>query len=476
MIVAFLSHIRALALFIIFFAASLLPQPTYIEGVVGQPTGFTTQSATNDIDRSINKIIYRSLFTYDSEGSIQNDLADYWERSDDGLVYTVRLGSDQHWQDGKLITANDVLYTVGSYQKLSGIATDRLDNRTVRFTLPNKFSPFLDLLTVPLLPEHKGDSNNPWLPVGSGTYRVVRITRDQGLVRSVVLEGNSLSLGIARVVFRFYESEDDLEMAAKLGEINGFYEKNGSFTYKGFTKYSKAESNRYYALFYNLRRDYLKELNVRAQLTSALPVSKMLKEALGDNFVLASGPLSLNKYSVGDLSYAGVSGKTVLPKELTLVVVDTDQNGTLAAFIKEAWGKLGVNVYVKAYEAEKVTNDVLPSRDFDVLLYGQEVSFDPDRYVLWHTTQDAFPGLNLSGLSNARSDKALEEGRKVNSFEDRYKHYAMFQSAVMAQIPAVFLYHPVFNYYLRSNLINIDLKNFSLPEDRFYSLSSWAFN
>lgn len=476
MLLSLLTFLRAAALFVVVFGASLLPQPTYTEGVVGQPTGFTPQLASNDVDRSINRIIYRSLFTYDSTGSIVPDLVDYWEMSDDGLTYTVRLAANERWQDGKAISANDILYTVASYKKLSGIATDKLDNRTVRFTLPNKFSPFFDLLTVPLLPEHKGVANDRWLPVGSGTYRVVRVSWDRGLASSVILEGNSPSLGVTRVIFKFYDNESDLETAAKLGEINGFYEKNSTFTYKGFSKYTKPEKDRYYALFYNLRQTALKETNTRAWLTSLLNVSAVLKNALGDNFVLASGPLSLNKYSVGDLNYAAVSGKVTKPKALTLVIVDNDTNRKIAESVKEAWGAQGVLVTVEAYDADKVTNDILPTRNFDVLLYGQEVSSDPDRYVLWHSTQADYPGLNISDLSNSRSDKALEEGRKVYTFDDRYKHYTMFQSAVMAEIPAVFLYHPVFNYYLRSNLINVDLKNFALPEDRFNSLSKWTFD
>lgn len=458
------------------FGASLLPQPTYVEGLVGQPTGFTPQTATNDIDRSINKIVYRSLFTYDNSGNITPDLADFWEMSEDGLTYTVRLKASERWQDGKVISANDVLYSVATYKKLSGISTDRLDNRTVRFTLPNKFSPFLDLLTVPLLPEHKGDNNDRWLPVGSGTYRIVRVTRDRGLVSNVVLEGNSPSLGITRVIFRFYDTEADLETAAKLGEINGFYEKSSTFSYKGFSKYSKPEKARYYALFYNLRTAALKEVNTRSWLTAQLTVSSILKTALGDNFVLASGPLSLNKYAVGDLDYAAVSGKVTKPVGISLTIVDNETNRKLAAEIKAVWDKAGVPVTVLAYDSDKITKDIIPSRNFDVLLYGQEVSSDPDRYVLWHSTQADFPGLNISGLSNARSDKALEEGRKVYTFDDRYKHYTMFQSAVMAEVSAVFLYHPVFNYYLRSNLINVDLKNFALPEDRFNSIAKWAFD
>jgi len=161
---------------------------------------------------------------------------------------------------------------------------------------------------------------------------------------------------------------------------------------------------------------------------------------------------------------------------LDLVIAKNDTNQALAEKIKNAWQKVGVVVNIKSYDTDYLTNQILPSRDFDVLLFGQEVSFDADRYVLWHTTQADFPGLNLSGISNNRVDVALEEGRKTSDPAERLKHYGIFQKAVMDEIPAIFLYHPIFNYYLRSNLINVDLKNFSLPEDRFKSLTTWAFD
>ena len=60
---------------------------------------------------------------------------------------TVKLKKDQYWSNGDPITANDLLYTAFSNPDLAEIATDRIDDYTVRYSLPNKYSPFLTLLT-----------------------------------------------------------------------------------------------------------------------------------------------------------------------------------------------------------------------------------------------------------------------------------------------------------------------------------------
>jgi len=80
--------------------------------------------------------------------------------------------------------------------------------------------------------------------------------------------------------------------------------------------------------------------------------------------------------------------------------------------ISEIWeDKLNLDVDVKKEDPETFVQNVIEPRDFEVLLYGQEVGRDPDRYVLWHSTQKDSPNLNISGFEQIRADRALEEGR-----------------------------------------------------------------
>ena len=56
--------------------------------------------------------------------------------------------------------------------------------------------------------------------------------------------------------------------------------------------------------------------------------------------------------------------------------------------IAKVWeDKLGINVAIKKGKPETFVEEVINARDFEILLYGQEVGRDPDRYVLWHSTQ-----------------------------------------------------------------------------------------
>jgi len=89
----------------------LIPSKTYVEGLVGQPASFLPSRAQTEIDKTISKLLYRGLFKYDNFGTLVPDLAETWEVSGEGLIYTITIKDNQFWSDGTKINANDLLYT-----------------------------------------------------------------------------------------------------------------------------------------------------------------------------------------------------------------------------------------------------------------------------------------------------------------------------------------------------------------------------
>jgi peptide/nickel transport system substrate-binding protein len=126
--------------------------------------------------------------------------------SRDGRVITYRLRHNIHWQDGPLVTARDVLFTLCAiadarnpvrsregYDRI--LRTEQLDDFTVRITLRSPWAPAVATIfsygTAPqyVLPAHllAGQRNlaqSPFgaLPIGDGPYRLVRWERGERLV------------------------------------------------------------------------------------------------------------------------------------------------------------------------------------------------------------------------------------------------------------------------------------------------------
>jgi peptide/nickel transport system substrate-binding protein len=97
-------------------------------------------------------------------------LAEGWSRSDDGLMYTVRLRGDIAFSDGHPFTADDVVFSFRAVydERTASSLADSLeaggrrlqvtaaDPRTVIIRFPAPFAPGLRLLdNLPILPKHK---------------------------------------------------------------------------------------------------------------------------------------------------------------------------------------------------------------------------------------------------------------------------------------------------------------------------------
>ncbi len=111
-------------------------------------------------------------------------LAQNWSVSPDGLQWTFYLRKDVLWFDGLPLTADDVVFTFhdliynpqipNSARDIFTIAgqefkVEKIDDYTVKFTLPKKFAPFLRGMPQPILPKHclelsvkKGRFNFTW--------------------------------------------------------------------------------------------------------------------------------------------------------------------------------------------------------------------------------------------------------------------------------------------------------------------------
>ncbi|MFH1295119.1 MAG: ABC transporter substrate-binding protein [bacterium] len=449
---------------------------TFTEGVVGQPSSFLPIRAVTDTDKTISRLLYRGLFKYDNFGTLVPDLAETWAISDEGLVYTITIRANQYWSDGSRIDANDLLYTAYKSSNLSGIATDRIDERTVRYTLPNRFSPFLSLMTLGVMKNGSAEAPHSFYAPTSGPFRVASVKKKGDLIKRVVLMGDETS-NIKQIAFRFYPNIRDVITAYKMGEIHAFLspELLEPKALAGMELYQYPIQSVYYGLFFNLRREGIKELGLRQSLAKTLDVHSII----GNYGIPVEGPISRSIYTNELYKTASYDSKVVADlsdQALDLEVVNTPALVEIAKMVKQEWeAKTGAEVSIYKHSQEDIRQKVIETRDFDILLYGQEVARDPDRYVNWHSTQANAPGLNLTGFENVRADRALEEGRKALEQEDRQRHYDEFQRIIDEQTPAIFLHHPFMNYYVSNRVKGIGTKYTFTMRDRFLDFNNWSF-
>ena len=160
--------------------------------------------------------VFGGLVTIDPNLDIVPDLAESWDISQDGRVYTFHLRPDAKFHDGKSVTAHDVIWSlervtnpltespvadqylgdiVGVKEKLAGEATSIsgvrfVDEHTVELTIDEAKSYFLAKLTYPtgfvLDMENLEDDPRNWFrqPNGTGPFRLKEYVVGETLVLS----------------------------------------------------------------------------------------------------------------------------------------------------------------------------------------------------------------------------------------------------------------------------------------------------
>jgi ABC-type transport system substrate-binding protein len=321
------------------------PTTTFTEGVEGQPQSFLSSQAKSQTDKTISKLIFRGLFRYDIYGILQPDLAESWTISDEGKTYTIKLKDNQYWSDGKRITSDDLIYTSFKGENLKEVSTDKVDDLTVRYSLPNKFSPFLSLLTIGIIPINSEETANPLMPVSSGQFKIVNVEKAGPVIKSVTLYNSKGGAKYKKLVFKYYPSGEEIQTATKLGEVDGFIS-NTKFEAENFKEYKFPLQSVYYSLFFNLTNDKFKDVEVRKAFEKVLPIEDIIYgdgitvEGAISRSIFTDKSLSFNKY---DKAFSSKMKST----DVTITIPDIDAQIVIAEKVKRYWeDKLNINVKI----------------------------------------------------------------------------------------------------------------------------------
>ncbi|MBE9191904.1 ABC transporter substrate-binding protein [Gloeocapsopsis crepidinum LEGE 06123] len=144
--------------------------PQIVVSVLSDPKTFNY--ALNQESPNIFGLTYDGLVTENPlTGAVEPALAESWKIAEDNLRITFTLREGLRWSDGEPLTADDVDFTYNSVYLNEAIPTDtrdilrigesralptvrQLDARTVEFTTPEPFAPFLRITGLPILPAH----------------------------------------------------------------------------------------------------------------------------------------------------------------------------------------------------------------------------------------------------------------------------------------------------------------------------------
>jgi peptide/nickel transport system substrate-binding protein len=503
-----------------------VPGGIFSEGLVGNFTNANPIYATGAADLSTSRLIFSGLFKYNNDNQLTGDLARNYTLDESQTRYTVNLKKDIHWHDGEPFTAEDVVFTYQMIQTIEaqsplysswqGIKVTKKDNYTVYFDLANPLSAFPYSLTNGIIPAHSFKGISPVSmrtapfnsrPVGTGPFewKYVEVTgktdsnREQRISMAAngnYWDGKPRLDGFNLLVF---SSEQNLISAFNNKQMNAMsgldsvqdYFKNDKSIHIYNTPLSSAVMT-----FFNNSHPVLNEPTVRRALVSSVdrygvsnileyPVkvvdSPLLSTQLGYDPSVVEASYNLDNANqlldkAGWVRGENVRTKDGKPLKLTLAAQDSPAYAQVAKYLQSQWSKVGVRVDVRYYGGDDLQKAVIPSHDYDILLYGISLGVDPDVFAYWDSSQASLSSqghLNLSEYKSKAADQAIESARTRADSDLRITKYKVFLNAWVSDAPALALYQPNMIYVSRGPVFNYERKEANRSTDRFYNVNEW---
>lgn len=508
---------------------------TYSEGVLEEPRFINPILAVNDTERSIVNLVFQGLFRYDNSGALQPNAAESYTLSPDGTQYTVTLKQTNRWHDGTVLSADDVLFTVAMIQNpdyrsalrpnWQGVTAEKKDDWTVVFTLRQPYAPFVQNLTVGILPQHIWSAIRPEVaaqaefnvkPIGSGPYQFSALTRSpQGTILSYTLERRKDAKPkeppyIKTITFQTFSSEETMFSALQRGKIEGMSsvsaEKAGDIQKRAYTLYT-ARLPQIFALFLNpTKNKILADKNVRSAIDYAVDRRNIVEtifhggaEAIAAPFPRGSlgfdasiairerdsetAKILLDKAGWTENAETGIreritkatrtTPEKVEPLQFTLVTSQWPDLVETAQLLKTQLSEVGIGLTINIVSIPELEYQYIRLRNYDMLLFGEGFGRDPDPFAFWHSTQVRHPGLNLAMYNNNKVDALLESARRAKNQAEAEKEYREIQALIIQDVPAIFLYTPYYFFAMKNAIQGVTVENISKPSDRFYEAPGW---
>ena len=434
------------------------------------PVSATVTSLNGDLETMAEGAFqlapYQDKLYYVDQDETRWYLADSCEVSEDGLEYTLKLKDNLKWHDGEQITADDVIFTFNCNLNTDNgagytnvvfvgdkeVKAEKVDDLTVKFTLPEVSASYYELLgKLILIPEHAFDGNTDiksadanLTDIGSGPYKLVEFKDGESLTFEKFEDYYGDEPQIDQITFKVIPDASSQEVAFKNGEINFFAVSSDDVATEmeetdGVTLHKLAEGrvkylawNKYCPTWEN--RDAVKAVFM------ALNQEEIVKGAYGDsmgtiaNSVFSNRNLFYNKDVKGyeqNLDEAkklaqssGLAGKTITLHYNT----DRSYMEATALLIQEQLKAIDVNVDIQGIDANGFFDVVFTDKD-DYELYLNEYAAigDPGEVVA-----GMFDGTWGNNIDTPQEILDLfEQGRKTTDVEKRTEIYKELQEKAM---------------------------------------------
>ncbi len=456
--------------------------------------------------------IFSGLLRLDTDLQVEPDLAAGWQISDDGSIYTFYLRPEATFQDGRPITAEDVIFSwerattpemasdtaetylgdvVGVADKLAGRADQisglrAIDDHTLEVRIDGPKTYFLSKLTYPVayvVDRHNvGQAEWQHQPNGSGPFTLETWVDDEIMIlaRNEAYYGNPPALSNvvylmgAGIPMSMYElGEIDL-VGVGGGNLERVQDPNSPFSDELLVGPTMCTT---YVGFDNRRSPFDDPL-LRQAFSMAIDRERIIEGLYIGNALPAAGPLppGMPGYSgaTSQLPYDPEAARSLLaqagysdPADFPAITFNTSGYGGVGPFVTALitmWQEeLGVTIEPVLLDPYEYLDELYAGNTGHIFTSGWCADYpDPENFldVLFHSRSQQ----NLSGYSNPALDALLESARVEGNVQERLALYGEMERQIVADAPAVFLVHGLSAMLVKPHVENYVLTPIGVPQ------------
>ncbi|PMS20092.1 ABC transporter substrate-binding protein [Trinickia dabaoshanensis] len=500
--------------------AADIPNKTLVYCSEGSPAGFDPAQYTTGTDFTANTFtVYNRLVEF-KRGSteIEPGLAESWDVSSDGKVYTfhlrhgVKFQTAEYFKPTREFNADDVIFTFErmldpnepfrkaypvSFPYFTDMGLDKLitkiekvDPYTVRFTLKEVNAPFLQNMAMEfasilskeyadqLLKEGKAADINQ-KPLGTGPFIFKSYTKDA----TIRYTGNPdyWKPGAVKLKNLIFSITTDASVRAQKLKRNECqvmsYPKPADIAElkkdADIAMPSQAGFNLGY-LSYNVTHKPLDNVDVRRALDMAINKKAIVESVYQGAGQAAKAPMPPTQWSYdGNLpmaSYDSAKAKALLAKagfpngfDITLWAMPVQRpynpNAKLMAeMIQSDWAKIGVKAKIVTYEWGEYIKRAHAGEDDSMLIGWSGDNGDPDNWLGTLLGCEAVHGNNFSEWCYKPFDDLIQKGRTTNGQDARSKIYTQAQQVFAEQLPFSPIAHSTIYQPTTKNVVDMRIE------------------
>ncbi len=469
-----------------------------------EPPSLDPGLATDTTSANVILNLMDPLTVTDENLEAQPNLAESWEESEDGTVYTFTLREDGRWTNGDPVTAEDFVYswkrtlspelaadyayqlygiqgaaeyngcTPPKSNKCQNLADEvgvrAVDDRTLEVTLTSPQPWFPELVAHhSFLPVHQAtveEHGDAWTDPENIVTNGAFMLEDRQPEQSITLVKNpdwrgADDVALERVEGRIIVDGTTRVQAFEAGEVTTLdggalppaemqrlkeleeyeqYEYLGTYYY-GFNVKNVTDVNQRRAMSLAINRQ---EIIDNVAQADQLPAAGFTPEGIAGFDVIS--PQSPWAPAEGDMAQATeLMDQVGSPKtDINLFHNDSPGHREIAVAVQDMWKELGINTTIRAQEWAQYLEFIGPPPHKSVDVYRLGWIYDyPDAMnglELW--TCDS--GNNNTNFCNEEYDSIIEEARNTPEDEARFELYAQAEEIMFGEegeMPLAPIYH-----------------------------------